>query len=172
MEINSNNAIKEITLIAALAAILFVQQILFSFIPNVSFTVLLLFLYSRLLGFKKTAIIIVIHVAAINILSPFGPVMPIHLPSMLIGWLIIPLFLLTVFKKVEDPFYLALIGLAHGFIYGWAYIPTSVFLLNIPFKEYFLMDIIFEVIMGVSSFVTILWLYNPLFKFLSKHLNK
>jgi hypothetical protein len=172
MELENNNALKETALIALLAAILFVQQILLSFIPNVSFTVLLLFLYSKILGFRKTAIIILIHVTAINLLSPFGPLLPVHIPSMIFGWLIIPIFLTTIFKKVEDPFTLAFLGLIHGFIYGWVYIPVSVFLLDIPFKEYFLMDLIFEVIMAVSSFVTILWLYKPLYKFLEKQLDK
>lgn len=164
--------VKDVALIAVLAAILFAQQIALSFIPNVSFTAFLIILYTRLLGFKKTTMIVVVHVIATNLLSPFGPVLPLHIPSMLIGWILIPVLLSTVFKNLNSVWGLSLFGFFFGFVYGWMFIPVSVFLLDIPFMEYFLMDLIFELIMGISNFLAILWLYEPMYKFLSHQLHK
>ncbi|MBU1141975.1 MAG: hypothetical protein KKG64_05565 [Firmicutes bacterium] len=161
-----HQAIKDAALIAILASILFVQQIALSFLPNVQFTTLLIVLYARVIGFKKTALIVVLHVAAINILSPFGPVIPMHIPSMLIAWLLIPFLLHTVFKKANSTWALAIFGLFFGFLYGWLFIPVSVFILDIPFLVYFYGDLLFEIIMAVTNFLTILWLYEPLKKML------
>lgn len=164
--------IKDIALIAVLAAVLFAQQIALSFIPNISFTALLVILYMRLLGFKKTTMIIFVHVISINLLSPFGPVMPLHIPSMLIGWMLIPILLSTIFKGFKSVWTLSIFGFIFGFVYGWMFIPVSVFALGIPFMEYLLMDLIFELIMGISNFLAILWLYEPMYKFLEHQLHK
>ncbi len=161
-----HQAIKDAALIAVLASILFVQQIALSFLPNIQFTALLIVLYSRVIGFKKTIFIVVIHVFAINILSPFGPVIPMQIPAMLLGWLLIPIMLHTVFKKAESAWSLAIIGFLFGFIYGWLFIPVSIWILDIPFLTYFYADVLFEIIMAVSNFLTILWLYEPLKKLL------
>ena len=49
---------KDLTIIAVFSAILFVQELALSFIPNVQLTVFLLVLYSKVFGLKKTFIII------------------------------------------------------------------------------------------------------------------
>ncbi len=161
-----HQAIKDAALIAILASILFVQQLALSFLPNVQFTTLLIVLYSRVIGFKKTSLVVVLHVLAVNILSPFGPVILMQIPAMLIGWLLIPFLLHTVFKKAKSAWALAIFGFFFGFVYGWLFIPVSVWLLDIPFLSYLYADVLFEIIMGVSNFLTILWLYAPLKKLL------
>jgi len=155
-----------VALIAILSAILLVQQVALSFLPNVQTTVLLLVLYTRVLGFKKTTLIIFIHVILYNTLSPFGAVIPLHFISMFVGYMMIPILLNTVFKRLESPLQLAMAGLLFGFLYGWAFIPISVFVLDIPFATYLLMDLPFELVMAVSNFLTIYWLYEPLKKLL------
>ncbi len=161
-----HQAIKDAALIAVLTSILFVQQLVLSFLPNVQFTTLLIILYAKVIGFKKTSLIVVLHVMAVNILSPFGPVIPMHIPSMLIGWFLIPLLLCTVFRKLNTAWTLAIFGFFFGFVYGWLFIPVSVFILDVPFLDYLYADLVFELIMGVSNFLTILWLYEPLKKLL------
>ena len=151
---------------AACAAILFTQQVALSFLPNIQFTTLLVVLYAKVLGFKRTSFIVVVHVLAISFLSPAGSINPIHIPAMLIGWLLIPILLSTVLKKLNGAFGLSLFGLVFGFVYGWIFIPFSVFLLDAPFMEYFLMDLPFEIVMAISNFITILWLYDVLKKVL------
>ena len=48
---------KDLTIIAVFSAILFVQELSLSFIPNIQLTVFLLVLYSKVFGLKKTCII-------------------------------------------------------------------------------------------------------------------
>ena len=161
-----HQAIKDMTLIAICAAILFVQQLALSFLPNIQFSTLLIILYTKVLGFKKTTFIITIHVLVVNFFSPFGSLIPIYIPAMFIAWMIIPVLLTTVFKHLNHAFELSLFGLFFGFLYGWVFIPFSVFFLDVPFMEYFIMDLPFEMLMAISNFVTILWLYDLLKKLL------
>jgi len=167
-----HKAIKDAALIAVCAAILFVQQYALSFLPNVQATILLMVVYTKMLGFRKTVLIIIIHVIVYNMLAPFGPVLPLHLVSMSIGYLIIPIFLSTLFKKVKTPLGLAIFGFFHGFLYGWSFIPVTVFMLNIPLLEYFLLDLPYEFIMSITSFLTILWLYEPITKLFKYQLSQ
>lgn len=153
-------------LIAILSAILLVQQVALSFLPNVQTTVLLIVLYTKVLGFRKTTLIIFIHVILYNTLSPFGSVIPLHFISMFVGYMMIPILLNTLFNKFETALQLASAGLLFGFLYGWAFIPISVFVLDIPLTTYLMMDLPFELVMAVSNFLTIYWLYDPLKKLL------
>lgn len=158
----SQRAIKDIALIAICAAILFVQQLALSFLPNIQFSTLMIVLYAKVLGFKRTTLIIIVHVIAINIFSPFGAMLPTHIPFMVLAWMIVPISLSTFLKKIESSLGLALFGLIFGFVYGWMFIPAAVFLTDAPFVAYFLMDLPFEIIMAISNFITIYWLYRPL----------
>lgn len=158
--------VKDAALIAVLTAVLFVQQLALSVLPNIQFTTLLIVLYTKVLGPKRTSLIITLHVLLSNFFSPFGPVNPIYMPSMFIAWMLIPVLLSTVFKGLDKPYPLAIFGFFFGFVYGWLFIPVSVFMLGIPFKEYFLMDLPFELLMAISNFLTILWLYEPIKDFL------
>ena len=158
----SHQAIKDTALIAICAAVLFVQQMAFSFLPNIQLSTLLIVLYAKVLGFKRTSLIIVIHVIAYNLLSPFGSVIPVYIPFMFVAWMLIPISLSTFLKKIESSLGLALVGLVFGFVYGWMYIPPAVFITGTPFVAYLVMDIPFEIVMAISNFITILWLYYPL----------
>ncbi len=158
--------IKEIALLAALASVLYVQQLALFFIPNVQFSTLLIVLYSRIFGFRRTTLIILIHVTVINLFSPMGPVVPIHFLSMFFGWFFIPLSLATIFRKVQSSIALAFLGIVFASIYGMAFIPGTVFVLDMPFLAYLIADIPFQVIMAVANFITIIWLYDPLKKVL------
>ena len=162
----SKIAIKDITLIAILAAILFVQKQVFSFIPFIQFTVLLLFLYSKHLGTIKTLIIITIHVILDNLLS--GYFNPILVLSMIIGWSLIPILLCSIFKKVNSNIMLALLGLLLSFLYSWVIALPHSIIMEIDFFSYLTMDIIYELSLSISSFITILLLYKPLSKVFGK----
>ncbi|PKK92922.1 MAG: hypothetical protein CVV61_07300 [Tenericutes bacterium HGW-Tenericutes-6] len=156
--------IKDVTLISICAAILFAQQLLFSMIPNVQLTTLLVVLFTKTLGFRRTSLIVIIHVLASSMLSPYGALNPLYLPSMMIGWLLIPTLLSTGFKHLEKPYGLAIFGFVFGFIYGWMFIPVSVFIFDSPFLPYLIADIPFEITMAITNFIAILWLYEPLSK--------
>lgn len=153
---------KDIALLAMLTAILFVQEQILTFIPQFQFTVLLLVLYSKTLGFLKTSIIIVIHVILDNLVM--GSLSYLYTPAMLVGWLIIPLLFTKVFKKVNSPLGLACLSIICSLLYCWSFIPINVLATDVDFWVYIISDIPFEIMLAVYSFLTILWLYKPLEK--------
>ena len=150
---------KDITIIAVMTTILFVQEQLLASLPGIQLTVFLIVLFSKKLGLAKSSIIIVLHVLLDNFYMSSFSLM--YTPTMLIGWLIIPLSLCTIFKKVESPILLALLGVLYSFIYCWIYIIPSYFLISISPTAYLISDIAFEITLAVISFVSILFLYKP-----------
>ena len=150
---------KDITIIAVMTTILFVQEQLLASLPGIQLTVFLIILFSKKLGLVKSSIIIVLHVLLDNFYMSSFSLM--YTPTMLIGWLIIPLSLCTIFKKVESPIILALLGVLYSFIYCWLYIIPSYFLISIDPITYLISDIAFEITLAVVSFVSILFLYRP-----------
>ena len=150
---------KDITIIAVMTTILFVQEQLLASLPGIQLTVFLIILFSKKLGLAKSSIIIILHVLLDNFYMSSFSLM--YTPTMLIGWLIIPLSLCTIFKKVESPILLALLGVLYSFIYCWIYIIPSYFLISISPTAYLISDIAFEITLAVISFVSILFLYKP-----------
>ena len=103
---------------------------------------------------------ITVHVILDNILM--GTFNLYVLPFMYVGYLIIPLTLKTIFKNIGKPLTLGLISILYSFIYSWLFIIPNVILIQSPFIAYLIADIPFEIILSVSSFITVLWLYQPL----------
>ncbi len=157
-----HRTIKDVVLVSICASVLFVQQLALAFLPNIQFTVMLVILYTRMLGFKKTALIILVHVIAVNLFSPMGPTLPVFFPAMLIAWMIIPVTLQTIFRRMHGTLSLSIYAFFFGFVYGWVFIPFAIFLTDAPFQAYLLTDLPFEIVMGVSGFLTTFWLYEPL----------
>ena len=110
---------KDLTLIAVMTTILFVQEQLLSSLPGIQLSVFLMVLFSKKLGFGKSVIIILLHVFLDNFFM--GSFSFMYTPAMLVGWLIIPLTLSTIFKKTESPIILATLGVLYSFIYCWLF---------------------------------------------------
>ena len=146
--------------------ILFVQEQILTIIPNVQFSTLLIVLYVSLFKWRESVSMIVIYVILDNLyMNSFNP---IYTPAMLIAWLSIPLVYHTVLGKTKSETKLAIFGLLFGFYYGWVFIPFRMFELGITeFWPYLMLDLPFQIIMAISNFLTILWLYKPLYKTLS-----
>ena len=161
---------RDITLIAILTAILFVQEQVLSFLPNFQLTVFLLVLFSKKIGFINTIIITTIHVLLDNLVM--GSFNFIYVPFMLIGWLIIPVLLNTIFKKVNSNILLAVLGVMFSFIYCWIYIIPNCIILQTDFFSYLIADVIWEILLASSSFITILLLYTPCSNVLDKVLKR
>ncbi len=154
--------IKDIALLASFVAIVFVQEQALMLLPNIQFTTLLIVLYTKLLSFKKAVAVIIVYVFLDSLLWLGMGI--VYVPTLLLGWLLIPVLLHTVFKRLETSLELAIFGLVFGFVYGWIQIPAAVLITNVPFIPYLVADIPFEAIMAISNFLTILWLYEPLHK--------
>ncbi|MCF0115033.1 MAG: hypothetical protein HUJ56_06735 [Erysipelotrichaceae bacterium] len=162
-------SIKQLTLIAFLAVILFVQEEVLTFLPNIQLTIFLLVLYGKKLSLKENVLIIVIHVLLDNLVM--GSFNMLYMPFMLIGWLVIPISLHTIFKEVNDTIPLAFLGILFSLIYSWLYIIPNVLVLHVNFTHYLMADILFEVVLAGSSFLSILLLYEPCSKVFD-HLNR
>ena len=99
---NKKFSVRDIALIAILSTILFVQEQVLTFLPNIRLTVFLLVLYSKKLGFIRTTIIVIIHVLLDNLFM--GSMNLVYTPAMFVGWMLIPIIICTLFKKTESPF--------------------------------------------------------------------
>ncbi len=161
-----NKRIKDIVSLAMFSAILIVLQLVLSFLPNIQLTFLLLFVYSRTLGTWKTIIIILINVIIQNLV--WGSLNLLYTPAMFIGYLFVPICLNVIFKKVENIYALSVISILCSFVYSWCFIIPSVILTNVSFTAYIISDILFEVLLAGSSFLSVLWLYEKLVTELNK----
>lgn len=156
----------DLMIISMFTAIIFTLEQALSGIPNVQTTVLLLILYTRLLGFKKTMIIVILHTLADNLYM--GSLTPNVFIPMLIAWSLIPLLLSTVFKKFKGIVSLTIFAFLFGFIYGWVFIPFQMFIMDVEFLPYFLADLPFELLMALSGALSVSILYQPMYLFLSQ----
>lgn len=154
------------TQIAIFAGLLFIQEQVLMFIPNVQLTVLLIVVFSTSFGFLKTAIIVLIH----TLLDCLLHNNMLYFPFMLAGWLFIPLTMTTIFKKVKNIYLLSSLGILFALVYSWMFVIANALIGEVDFIKYLLSDIVFEIVLAASSFLSILWLYEPLKKGLLKYL--
>ena len=151
--------VRDMAIVAVLTTILFVQEELLSFLPNVQLTFFLIILFSKKLGIAKTSIMIFIHVILDNlVLASFNIFLVV---AMMVAYMIIPITTNTIFKKVENNIYLALIGILYSFIYSWIMILPSIAIYDLTVEAYLLGDIWWEIVLALSTFVSVLWLYSP-----------
>lgn len=155
-----HNKIKDITLCAICTSILVVQEQILAFLPNIQLTLFLMVLFSKKLGLIRTIIIITCYTLIDGLVG--GPFNIIYIIFMLIGWLIIPILLCTIFKKVQSPLYLALLGVMFAFTYSWINIIPNLILTSASIISYLIADYPFELLLAASSFLSILWLYTPI----------
>ena len=161
---------KDLTLIAILTTFLLVQEQLLSLIPNVQLTFFLLVLFSRKLNVISSMVICFLYVILDNLIA--GSFSLLFIPFMLMGVLVIPFSLNTLFKKVESNILLAILGVIYSFIYSWFLIIPGCILFEMDFITYLKGDITYELILAVSSFITILLLYNPCSKVFDRYYRK
>ncbi len=158
--------IKDITTIAIFAAILFVQEQSLSFLPNIQLTVFLLVLYSKALKLWKVLLIIFIHVLLDNLFM--GSISIYYFPFMFFGWSTVPIVINIFFKNNENQVILAIVGFGCSFIYCWMFAIPQVLFTETNLIAYLAADVLFEVILAISSFITILWLFKPCYNIMKR----
>ena len=150
---------KDIAIIAIMTTILFVQEQLLSGLPGIQLSIFLIILYAKKFGLAKTSLIVFLYVILDNFYMSSFSLM--YTPTMLLGWMLIPLTLCTFFKKVESPIFLGILGMVYSFIYSWLYVIPNYLIMHIDPVTYIASDLIFEIILAVCSFVSIIILYKP-----------
>jgi len=161
--------IKNICQIALLTVILFVQEELLTVLPNIQLTFFLIILYSKVLGFRKTVTIVPIYLLLDCLVM--GALNPIFIIFQLIGWMLIPILVCSVFKKIDNNIILAIISILFSLLYSWIMIIPNIIVLQIDFRAYLIADLPFEGLLAGSSFLSTLLLYNPLKNVLGKLIN-
>ncbi|MCM1260957.1 MAG: hypothetical protein NC182_07505 [Prevotella sp.] len=149
---------------ALFTAILFVQEQLLGFLPNIQFTIFLLVLYAKVFGCLPTLGIIMIHVGLDCIIN--GSIAPFVVIPMGIGYAFIPIFIHFFLKNTNKPLFLALYGILSSILYSLCFTITNALFLDISIKHYILADIPFVLLLCASSFLSILWLYAPCYQLL------
>jgi len=158
---------KKMLMISLSIAILFTQEQLLMFLPNIQLTVLLIILFTSVYTFKESIIMITAYVLLDSLFM--GGFNVFYMVPMLLAWYLIPLSYHTLLRKTKSELKLALFALIFGFIYGWMFIPFNMIQTGIPnFVPYLIADIPFELIMATTGFLTVLWIYQPLYKVLTE----
>lgn len=156
--------LKMLALVVSLAGILFVQEEVLTFIPNFQFTFLLIACYGATMGIKYGLPIIGIHVILDNIvMGSFN--FAIMIPQA-IG-LTITLIFGYLFRNKNEYIVASSIALT-ALLYCYIYIPFNLCFFNIDFIPYIIADIPYEIILVVTSFITVLFLYKPIVKTINK----
>lgn len=151
---------REMALVAMCAVLIFAQEQALVFLPNIQLTTLLILVFSRFFKLRSAFIMVWIYVFLDHLLM--GGFSILYTPSALLAWSMIPLASHT-FLVTSRPLPLALSGFIFGFLYGWMYLPA--WMIQYGMRDawlYLVADFPFEVIMAITNFLTILWLYEPL----------
>ena len=154
---------KRLLLVAFAITITFVQEQMLFFLPNVQFTVVLIIVFTSVFTFKESVMYIIAYVLLDNMYM--GGFNLFYMIPMMFAWLLIPISYHTFLKKTENEYHLAYFALAFGFVYGWSFIPFNMLQTGVDnFWVYLSADILFEIIMAVVGFISVLVLYKPLVK--------
>ncbi|RIA75862.1 hypothetical protein EI71_01035 [Anaeroplasma bactoclasticum] len=152
--------IPELCILAFMTVLLFVQEELFSFIPNFQFTFLLLAVYVVVFGYKKTSLIILAHVLLDNMFM--GSLTPIVMIPMWMGYMIYT-GVIWLFKD-QKLWILVLGGALSAYLYCMLFLVTNAIFLDINLYVYWISDIPFEVMLVSCTSFTLIYLYKPLSK--------
>lgn len=151
---------------ALFTAIIFVQEQLFSFLPNIQLTIFLFVLYAKVLGCLPTLGIAIIHVGLDCIIN--GSIAPFVVIPMAVGYVCIPILIHFFLKNTNKPLFLALYGVFSAILYSLCFTITNALCLDISIQSYILADIPFVLLLCASSFLSILWLYAPCYQLLQR----
>jgi hypothetical protein len=126
--------------------------------------------FSKTMGIVKTSLIILIYVLLDNM--ALGSISLYYAPFMFLGWVLIPIFMNTIFLRVDNIFALGGISILFSFLYSWILAIPSIFIFGIPFLAYMIADIPFEIVLASSSFISVIYLFKPIEKIMKELLNR
>ncbi len=160
--------VRELCFLSLLTAILFVQETVLSYIPNIQLTVVLLMVYAAVLGLPRAMLIMTVHVLLDNML--WGSMTPTVVCPMWIGWFCL-LLIGRSLRKMPLP--VIVIGSVIGsLIYCWSFVLFNWLFLPIDIRAYIISDILFEILLCCSSVITVMFLYRPIEKMVKKFYEK
>ncbi len=152
--------VRTITLSAMLVTILYVQELLLTFLPNIQFTVLLILVYASVLPLSMSMSIVMVYVFIDNF--AFGTFSIMYTPGMAAAW--ITLCLVGYALRHQKFVWIVVFATFFGLIYGWFYIPGRMLEQGITdLKAYLIADLVpFGLILIANNFLTVLIGYRKL----------
>lgn len=152
---------RRLVMVAIAISLLIVQEYAMMVIPNVQFTVLLILLFSSVFTFRESILMITGYVLLDMMM--LGGLNPMYLLPMMMAWYLIPISYHTFLRRTNNETKLAVFALGFGFVYGWMYVPFRMLEQGIwnP-APYLMADLPFEIVMSVTGFITVLFLFAPL----------
>lgn len=153
---------------AIMSAVLIIQETALSFLAGIQFTFILIMVFSRVFGFKKTFFIILLHVILDNLIMGSFNVLTIF--PMLVSYSLIALSMQVI--KTNNSIILAFLALFYSFMYCFIFIPFGMIFTDVSFMVYLKSDIVFEAILASFNFIVVLWLYNPLLNNLKREYDR
>ena len=160
--------VKRLCILVALTTILFVQEELLTFIPNVQLTFLLVVVFGATIGLRDGTIVILVHVLLDNLFM--GTFNLYCMTPQFLGLFIT--LLLSWLCKNKNEIIQSIMGTLGALIYCWLYVLVNIWFLKAPFMEYFIADIPFEIMLMSTIAFTMIYLYKPLRRKLSELWNK
>lgn len=158
---------RRLLMIAFAITITFVQEQMLLILPNIQFTVLLIIVFTSVFTFRESMIYIFVYVILDNLY--LGGFNVFYMIPMFLAWSLIPISYHTFLRKTTNEYYLGFFAFIFGFVYGWSFIPFNMIQTGISnFYVYLSADIMFEIVMAVVGFITVIWLYKPLTSTLHK----
>lgn len=165
---NEHLTIRKMCILSLMAVILFVQEEILTFLPNIQLTFLLISIYAAVFGKRYSLIIIIIHVILDNIIM--GSLNPIVMIPMLIGYTI--LVIVMNLLKERNIIIKCLGAVICSLIYCYLFLITNALLLDININAYWISDIPFEILLVLSTMFTIIYFYDPIHKVVYREWNK
>lgn len=156
--------VKELCILAFMSVVLFIQEELFTFIPNFQFTFLLLAAYVCVFGYRKTSLIVLAHVLLDNMFM--GSLTPIVMTPMWMGYMI---YISVIWLLRNKRLWAIVLGAVLSvIIYCLLFLVVNAIFLDINSYAYWITDIPFEVMLASCTAFTLIYIFRPL----SKKLNE
>lgn len=158
---------RNIIILALFSSIIYVSQIVLSFIPNVNVVTLLFILYAYNIGIKKTLVILFSFNILMGITYGFGYWIIGYF--WIYGILIILTYLLKPLIKANVVLW-SLFGLSFGLLFGFLFAINDSYFVGVNLIAYYIRGIPFDIIHGFSNLLAILFLFEPLNNVLKQNL--
>lgn len=155
--------IRDILIIGMMSAILIAVQVMLGFIPNVELVTVLIIAYTLIFGYKTLFIIYVFAILE-GFIYGFG----IWSISYLYVWTIL-FFVVTLLKRYHSPLTWAAVSGFYGLSFG-ALTAITTLVISGPASAlaYWIAGIPFDLVHGMSNFITAFILIKPLYRILDK----
>lgn len=161
---------KRLAFLGLMAALLFAQEAVLSFLPNIQATFLLVLLYGACVGMGGGTLIVTVHVLLDNLL--FGVMSPFLLIPMWLGYEL-TLFCGWLLRRRTE-YAVCVAGILCSLVYCLLFAAATALMCHtrgtgFALGAYLLADLPFAALLVGSTALSVLFLYAPLYRLLSRY---